>query len=143
MPIQFNHNKKWGQFGKRLSSLQKARDYLGLAEAYYEAATFLESRGQIADDLERLGHAMLLKSHKRQLNILRRFNPRLRLKIVAKEEACDACEYRNGRIVSLQKALLHNWLPVPDCHRKRGCRCIYVPQLEDGNRDEWMEAVQL
>jgi len=137
----FNIYKEWKRFGKRMNALMKVKDYRGMATTYYESADFIERYGKEAGDVRDMGYRMLFKAQMKQLEYMREFDPQLKLKVVAAEDACATCKRQNGKTISLKEAQAQRVLPAKGCECKHGCRCIYAPQPEARHNSEWIKAI--
>lgn len=137
----FSQLKEWKRLARKINILAERKDYRGMATAHYEAAEFLEARGDEADSVRDAGYRTMLRLRLRDLRIMRKFDPLLKLKILTAGDSCMECKKFDSVTLSIQEARSSKILPSKECTGKHGCRCVYAPQFESRHLGEWTDAI--
>ena len=93
-------------------------------------ARLMESVAEYLSALGRDPRPVLAEMHKMELKIFKDIGFE-RVSIMCKDLACPACRKQNGKVVSIDQALIDMPLPHPGCTKKMGpkaspfCRCKY------------------
>lgn len=53
------------------------------------------------------------------------------VEILSAGDSCENCKKWTNKKIPIDKAIKENILPVKNCTDERGCRCCYIPVIED------------
>ena len=127
-------DERWKCFNEDLQKFMKSNDFYRLGSTYYEMANFIKEEGKDNTYLLKLGYGAKLKVQKEGLKEYKKLEVCTGVEIIAVtncpgNNSCEACMQLNGKVFSLDEALLKNPLPVKNCSYKSGCRCVYGPTV--------------
>ncbi|MFA5024796.1 MAG: hypothetical protein WC523_07670 [Patescibacteria group bacterium] len=126
---KINPDKQWQLFNKELEETMKLGDLYTLGAIYYEMTEFLVGEGKDGGQLRGLGYQMKLRLKKKDLKEYEAYKL-LWVEIVCDDASCKKCKKMDGKVISLEEAKNTNPLPIKECARLGGCRCVYAPVIK-------------
>jgi glycine cleavage system H lipoate-binding protein len=129
---KINPDKQWKLFNQDIQKYIKENNLYSLGGTYYEMAEFVKNEGKDNSYLIDLGYKMKLKFQIKQLKDVTNSGVTNAVEIIActntlTNNACEVCTELNGKVFSVNEALLSNPLPVKNCLYPYGCQCVYGP----------------
>lgn len=117
----------WSLFNELIT---KTRDLHKSKMVYYLMSRFLHDEGRDYFPTRQLSVKMELMQE-------RNSSIKLKAKIIAAKDSCEACQKLGGRIMSIEEALEKMPIPCKECthtisdNKKGFCRCMYVLIAEE------------
>jgi len=132
--VSQQRDEKWRCFNEDLQKFIESNDFYSLGSTYYEMANFVKEEGKDNTYLLKLGYEAKLKVQKEGLKKYKKLEVCAGVEIIAVtncpgNNSCKECVQLNGKVFSLDEAILKNPLPVKNCSHKFGCRCVYGPTV--------------
>lgn len=122
---------RWQKYNEKLEKLMKANDFFGLGTIYYEAANFIEKEGGDPKPYRGQGYKMKLNATNQGIQSCLREDGVKTVEVLDTTDSCDTCKKLSGKKFSIQAAVENKPIPVKDCTHKYGCRCQYLPILNE------------
>lgn len=128
---KLNSDEKWRRFNKKIMELMKSGSFYELGTTYYQMADFVKKEGKDNAYLRDAGYKMKCRCIRSELKEYKKSEVVSEIEIhTAGDTSCIACRELNGKILSVDDALLTMPIPVKECSHKYGCRCCYLPIIE-------------
>jgi hypothetical protein len=124
----------WSLFHEALDGSMKSGDFQELKRLYFEMALFLCKEGRDFFPTLQQSRKMELAEYKQ-----RGFVEKVR--ILAGDASCEACQQLKGKVLTFDEALEQMLIPCKECtfelHEGRPgwCRCLYLPVLDSDFQD--------